>query len=65
MIGLIGYVATIYIFYLFWKNGKIKLKWKILFSIVALSVLHLFPIGLYITAIIVYFILKWQGVTIR
>ncbi len=70
MVGIIGSFAGIFIIFLFWMNQQIDIKWKIIFTIIAIVSIFALP-GIWsniitvLVLIIMFLMLRWNGVKIR
>ena len=70
MIGIIAVFVGIFIIFLFWMNQQIHIKWKILFTVIAIVSRFALPgiwstIGTVLVLIIMFLMLRWNGVKIR
>ena len=70
MIGIIAVFVGIFIIFLFWMNQQIDIKWKIIFTVIAIVSRFALPgiwstIGTVLVLIIMFLMLRWNGVKIR
>ena len=70
MVGIIAVFVGIFIIFLFWMNQQIDIKWKILFTVIAIVSRFALPgiwstIGTVFVLIIMFLMLRWNGVKIR
>ena len=70
MVGIIGSGAGLFILILFWMNQQIDIKWKILLIIIVLISKFALPgllsiFGTALVLIIMFLMLRWNGVKIR
>jgi len=70
VVGIVAGIVVVYIFFLFWKNSEIDLKWKIILTILAIACRIIFSglvaiISSVVVMIIIFFMLRWYGEKIR
>jgi len=62
IVSLVG----IFLLFLFWKNGEIELKWKLILTALVIAGRFFFMgIGSIIALIIIFLMLRWHGEKIR
>jgi hypothetical protein len=70
MVGIAGFFVGILIIIHFWMNRQIDIKWKIILTVMAIIFRFALPgiwstIGTVLVLIIMFLMLRWNGVKIR